>query len=167
MNKIHFTIPTKNDLWYRIKLLSDPDTMSYNIGYGENGTGCYHRTQEQAEEWYDKKVNVPGRFYAYITRSEDNTFVGDVAIHFKKDYNVYIVGILIQDSEKGKGYAEPALRMLVEHAFYEMGLDKVADNFPKDRIAAERLFAKLGFVRQDDELVVLTKTDYEALRLNI
>lgn len=30
-------IPQYQDLWYRQKLLNDPDTMSYNKGYNEGG----------------------------------------------------------------------------------------------------------------------------------
>lgn len=40
-NKIILIVPKFKELSYRKKLLSDGETMSYNIGYGKNEkTGC-------------------------------------------------------------------------------------------------------------------------------
>ncbi|MCL2017431.1 MAG: GNAT family N-acetyltransferase [Alphaproteobacteria bacterium] len=154
-NRLYLKTPDKDELWYRIKLLGDADTMSFNPG------GCYHITQEQAAEWYDLWIGVPGKFYAYITLSDDNTFVGEVNVHFDADTGLHMVGIIIEESQKGKGYAEEALRLLAKYAFNEMKLDKIADKFPATRIAAEKIFTKVGFVRQGDDLLVLKKADFE------
>jgi diamine N-acetyltransferase len=121
---LYLKVPGKDELEYRIKLISDPDTMSFNRGYGDDGTGVYNVTREQAENWYKRRTGVPGEFYAYIAR------------------------------------------LLAGYAFNEMGLDKIADRFPKDRTAADRIFAKVGFVRQDNDLLVLTKSDFENITIS-
>ena len=47
IGKLYLKVPDKSDLWYRIKLLSDPDTM-----------GCIQITQDQAEKWLENWTNV-------------------------------------------------------------------------------------------------------------
>jgi diamine N-acetyltransferase len=160
--ELYLKVPSKDELEYRIKLISDPDTMSFNRGYGDGGTGVYHITQEQAENWYDGWIGVPGKFYAYIARLEDDAFIGEADIHFDAYVGIHMIGIIIEARHRGSGYAEEALRLLADYAFNEMKLDKIADKFPKDRATADRIFAKVGFIRQDNDLLVLTKSDFTA-----
>jgi hypothetical protein len=54
------------------------------------------------------------------------------------------------------------LRLLADKAFYDLKLNEIADDFPADRVAAEKAFKKIGFVRKNEGLVVLTRRDYEA-----
>jgi hypothetical protein len=42
-------------------------------------------------------------------------------------------------------------------------LEQIADNFPVERIAADLVFRKVVFTRVSEDLVVLTKSDYEKL----
>jgi diamine N-acetyltransferase len=163
---LYLKVPCRDELEYRIKLISDPGTMSFNRGYGDDGTGIYNITREQAENWYDRWIDVPGKFYAYIARLEDHAFIGEVNIHFDAYASMHMIGIIIEARHRGKGYAEEALRLLAYHAFNEKKLDKIADRFPKDRSAADRIFAKVGFVRQDNDLLVLTKSDFENITIS-
>jgi RimJ/RimL family protein N-acetyltransferase len=68
---------------------------------------------------------------------------------------------VIHAEHRGKGYAEAALRLLCEKAFDEFELPYVIDEFPADRNAAERIFTKLGFVRENNELLRLTRERYK------
>ncbi len=61
------------------------------------------------------------------------------------------------------GYAEEALNLLCDVAFNELKLDKIYDDFPATRISAEKAFTKVGFVRENDEFVVLTKERYNEI----
>lgn len=45
MSKIELHIPKENELEYRRHLISDKETMTYNIGYGNDGAGCYYQTR--------------------------------------------------------------------------------------------------------------------------
>ena len=47
--------------------------------------------------------------------------------------------------------------MLINIAFKELGANKVFDDFPKSRIAAEEVFKKIGFKRVTEDIVELTK----------
>lgn len=163
MNKIELHIPKENELEYRQYLISDKETMSYNIGYGDDGTGCYYQTIEQVQEWYKNWNNGTDNYYAYIIRKEDNTPIGEVGIHWSGYCQKYIIGIVIEAKYRGKGYAEEALNLLCDAAFNKLNLDKIYDDFPATRTAAEKVFSKVGFIREDYEFVGLIKERYNQI----
>jgi diamine N-acetyltransferase len=162
MNKVKLKIPELEELDYRRKLLADRETMSYNIGYGENdGTGCIDFDKNTWEEWYYRWVNnMPERYYAYIIKVDENIPVGEVALRYVTEKSSYCVNIIVEEKYRGNGFSEQALRLLIHTAFEELGADKVFDDFPICRISAERLFKKVGFKRVSDNIVELTKQDY-------
>ncbi|MDR0906764.1 MAG: GNAT family N-acetyltransferase, partial [Oscillospiraceae bacterium] len=105
-------------------------------------------------------------YYAYIIDAATDEPVGEVNIHFDFEYQEQLIGITIEARHRGRGFSEPALRLLADIAFYERGYDKIIDTFPADELrrAAERVFAKIGFVRESDILLVLTRERYENLK---
>jgi len=163
-SRIYLNVPSENQLDYRIKLLANADTMGYNRGSGDDGSGCYNLTYEQTRNWYKNWLSDPKKYYAYLVRKEDEVPVGEVNIHYDEKYLMHMVGIIIEAHYRGNGYAEEGLRLLAEKAFYNMGLDRIADTFLAERIEAEKVFRRVGFVRLSDELLVLTKDDYESTR---
>ena len=163
MSKIELHIPNENELEYRRHLISDKETMNYNIGYGDDGTGCYYQTIAQVKEWYKNWNNGTDNYYAYIIHKKDNMPIGEVDIHWSGYCKKHTIGIVIEAKYRGKGYAKEALNLLCDIAFNELNLDKICDDFPKSRIAAEKVFSKVGFIREDDELVVLTKERYNQI----
>ena len=160
MNKIKLHKPNENELEYRRHLISNDETMDYNNGYGDNGTGCYYQSIEQVKKWYKTWNNGTENYYAYIIRKEDNTPIGEVDIHWSGYCQKHIIGIVIEAKYRGNGYSEEALNLLCNVAFNELNLEKIYDDFPATRIAAEKVFSKVGFIREDDEFVVLTKERY-------
>lgn len=161
-NKVKLRIPKFEELGYRKKLLSDMETMFYNIGYGDNdGTGCIEFHENDWKKWFSRWVNnVPERYYAYIINIDENIPVGEVALRYVSDKNSFCVNIIIEAKYRGNGFSEQALRLLVDIAFVGLGADKVFDDFPKSRISAEKVFKKVGFKRVSDDIVELTKQDY-------
>lgn len=163
MSKIELYIPTENELAYRRHLISDKETMDYNVGYGDNGTGCYYQTIEQVRDWYKNWNNGTDNYYAYIICKDDNTPIGEVDIHWSGYCQKHIIGIVIEAKYRGKGYAEKALNLLCDVAFNELNLEKIYDDFPETRKAAEKAFSKVGFIRENDEFVFLTKERYNQI----
>lgn len=161
-NKVKLRLPKFEELEYRKKLLSDMETMSYNIGYGDNdGTGCIEFHKSAWKDWFSRWVNnMPERYYAYIIKIDENIPVGEVALRYVSDKNSYCVNIIVEAKYRGNGFSEQALRLLVDTAFGELGADKVFDDFPKSRISAEKVFNKVGFKRVSDDIIELTKQDY-------
>lgn len=161
MQELELMIPNSNELEYRRYLISDEQTMDYNKGYGDNGTGCYYQSIKQIKEWYKNWNHGNGNYYAYIIRKEDNQPIGEVDIHWSEYYKKHIIGIIIEAKYRGLGYSEKALRLLCDVAFYELNLETIYDDFPSTRRAAEKAFANVGFERVDDEFVVLIREKYE------
>ena len=92
MNRLELHVPTIEELDYRQKIMSDPETMSYNKGYdlGFDGyhsdTGCINFPESEWQDWYEYFVGYePERFYAYIKRKADGAFIGEVNVHQRGD----------------------------------------------------------------------------------
>jgi len=161
-NKVQFKIPKFEELGFRRKLLSDRETMAYNIGFGEiDGTGCIDFNENAWRDWFSRWVNnLPERYYAYIIRVDENIPIGEVALRYVSEKNSYCINIIVEAKHRGNGFSERALRLLIDTAFNELGAYKVFDDFPKFRMSAEKLFKKVGFKRISDDIVELTKQDY-------
>lgn len=172
MKDVELVIPKFEDLWYRQKLMSDPNTMDYNAGYDLSfegyhyDTGCIDFPVDKWEDWYNRFINSTDRFYAYILDKATNEFVGYLNYHYSQDDDCYMMGIVIEGSKRGNGYMEPALIKLLEHA-KKSGVKELCDSLPLSRENALKKFYKLGFevVRRftgkkfgkDDECVEIKK----------
>jgi len=110
MTKLNLHIPSENELSYRGYLISDEATMSYNMGYGDNGGCTYRKTAEQLCEWY-QYWKTPDRFYAYIQRDNDHAFIGEVNLHENEKNDWFEMGIIIEARYRGMGFSVPALRL--------------------------------------------------------
>ncbi len=114
-------------------------------------------------EWYKNWNNGTDNYYAYIIRKKDTVPIGEVDIHYSVYCQKHIIGIVIEAKYRGKGYAENALNSLCDTAFHKLNLDKIYDDFPATRTAAEKVFSKVGFIREDDEFVAMTKDRYNKI----
>lgn len=170
-SKVYFYIPKIEELTYREKIMSQSDTMSYNKGYDisfdgyHKNTGCIDFPKSKWKNWYSYMVNnKPQCFYAYITRKEDNTFIGEVNLHWNPEKNWYDMGIVMEAKYRGKGYSIEALNKLIEVAFDEYNAQSVHNSFENTRQAAITIHQKVGFniVNENNGIVALliTREDY-------
>lgn len=152
MKKVSLYIPKLEDLWYREKCMSDPDTMSYNAGYDVHydgyhyETGCIDFPVENHELWYKEKMNNPNFFYAYIKDEETKDWVGYVNFNKNPETNKATMGIVIESIHQGKGYMRPAMRELIKKAEGK-GVFALTDTVPETRENALKVFYDLGFKR--------------------
>ena len=121
---LYLHIPAYEELWYRQKIMQDPDTMSYNKDYDLNfndydkATGCIDFPKKKWADWYIHFIGQePHRFYAYIVRESDGEFIGEVNVHRNVDADWYEMGIVLEAKYRGKGYAVAALQLLLQYAF--------------------------------------------------
>ncbi len=174
MNQLHLHVPSFDELWYRKQLMEDPATMDYNRGYDlpfdgyDPKTGCIAFPESKWRDWYDDFIhNEPARFYAYIARG-DGTFLGEVNVHRSAAHPWYEMGIVIEAKYRGQGYAVPALRLLLQHAFEALHADAIHNDFEDVRTAAVRAHLSAGFTvyRQENGLLelLLTREQYEAAK---
>ncbi len=145
-------VPTLEELWYRQKLMEDPATMDYNKGYDlpfagyDPETGCIPFPQEQWADWYAWWLSQgPRQFYAYIVRRSDGQFLGEVNLHQNDGEPWYEMGVVLEGRYRGKGYAKPALELLLRQAFVELEADAVHNDFEATRTAALQTHLQAGF----------------------
>ena len=169
MTQLTLHTPSNKELSYRGHLISDEETMSYNMGYGDNGGCTYHKTAEELCEWY-QYWKTPDRFYAYIQRKEELAFIGEVNLHKSEKNNWFEMGIIIEAKYRGMGYSVPALNLLLEHAFTKMNAKAVHNYFEDNRKAAINLHLKAGFIQTGHKNgmvdFLITKEQYERFKAN-
>lgn len=151
-SKLYLHIPSFEELYYKQKLLAQPDTMSYNRGYELNcydyndETGCFDFRKEYWKDWYMSWIsNEPKRFYAYLTLIESNEFIGDVCFHYEESSNSHCIGIVIEAKYRGKGYCSEGLTRLAEEAFIDLKIDKLRNEIPIERRSAIAGHKSAGF----------------------
>ena len=175
MKRLQLHVPEYSELSYRQKIMSDPETMSYNKGYDlgfdgyDSETGCIAFPEEDWQDWYDYFVGQePERFYAYICRTEDREFIGEVNLHKACD-EYYDMGILIEAKHRGQGCSKEALKLLLKYAFETMKAGAVHNEFEDERDAAFKLHLDCGFkeVSRDGDLIqlLITADDYNRITI--
>ncbi|MCL2095500.1 MAG: GNAT family N-acetyltransferase [Oscillospiraceae bacterium] len=158
---ISLCVPSPDEWEYRQKLYLDYDSTIHNAPYGDNGIdGVWFMSEEWLRGMFENLQNkspANGQdWYAYILA--DGEPVGEVMIMPRNDN---LVSIVIHAEQRGKGYAEIALRLLCEKAFDEFEMPYLIDEFPPERVKAERLFTKVGFVRENNQVLRLTRESFK------
>ena len=151
-DKIYFHIPQFEELTYRQKIMSQPDTMNYNKGYDvsyegyHKDTGCIDFPESKWSNWYLNRVDKnPKYFYAYITRKEDDSFIGEVNLNLNDNKKCYDMGIVLEAKYRGMGYSLEALKKLMKVAFEEYGALEVHNDFETTRQSAVAVHRAVGF----------------------
>lgn len=164
-------VPLFKELDYRQSILAQTDTMSYNKGYKlgienyNNATGCIDFRDEYWNDWYTKWINrEPEKYYAYLKNESCGNFVGEVSFRYDNSKGAHCIGIVIESRYRGNGYCSKGLRLLAEKAFVDLGIDKLRNDIPIDRISAIRGHKKAGFkeicVENRSCVLELSKEDY-------
>ena len=145
-------IPQLNELSYRKKILSDPDTMAYNKDYDLNlygydkKTGCIKFPESQWQHWYSYWIGrEPERFYSYIFVGEIGTYIGEVALRYVEAEKAHVINVIIEAQYRGRGYGKIALELLLQKAFIDLKLKRVIDEIPVTRKDSIKLFERIGF----------------------
>lgn len=173
--QIELYSPGLEELWFRRSMMSDPDTMSYNAGWDidceeyHRDTGCIDFPEKEWADWYENwKDREPDRFYAYIRRSSDGAWIGEVNFHYTAEKDWWDMGIVIFAPFRGKGYAVPALKRLLDHAFCDCHVSRVHNDFEiaRNEVPAWETHRKAGFKEMGVEDGILhmmvTRKDYLA-----
>ena len=172
MSTLCLHVPELDELWYRKKLLEDPETMSYNRGYDidfdgyDKETGCIAFPESEWKNTYKYLVkNEPQWFYAYLVNAENGELVGDVNVHKSTEHDWYEMGIVIEAKHRGKGYANEGLHLLLHHAFADMGAKAVHNDFESSRTAAIKAHEHAGFhiYKEENGIMELLITKEEFL----
>lgn len=140
--------PNIDELWFKERMMSDEDTMSYN-----HWTIAFPGSKW--DSWYQRWMNDDKRFYRYIC--DDDTFVGEVAYYLDLEREIYIADVVVYAPYRGKGYGHQGLSLLCETA-KNNGVMELYDDIAIDNPSIN-LFLKHGFkeVLRTDEYVLVKK----------
>lgn len=135
--------PDLEDLWFRQKMLADPQTMSYNHAWG----GTIEFPEKEWSDWYDHWIVNCGRqrFYRYLM-DEAGAFIGETACHYDEERAIYLADVIVYATFRGRGYGGKALELLCDAA-KKGGVDVLYDDIAIDNPAAS-LFLKHGFTEE-------------------
>ncbi|MEG0844158.1 MAG: GNAT family protein [Romboutsia sp.] len=169
--KIYFHVPKFEELTYRQKIMSQPDTMNYNKGYDisydgyHKDTGCIDFPKDKWRDWYSNRVDKkPKYFYAYITKKDDNSFIGEINLNLSDKDKCYDMGIVLEAKYRGMGYSLEALKELMEVAFGAYDALEVHNDFEITRKSALTIHKAVGFNVIDEingiAKLVITRNDY-------
>ena len=164
METLELYIPKPEDGWFYLKMMSDPQTMAYNAPWFPPD-GCIPNAEKEWKRLLSEWIGAePDRFYAYLRRTSDGAFVGDVNYHGAPECDWRDMGVLIYAPERGKGYGKQGLKLLVEHAFSH-GVTRLHNTFETTRDAAYAIHRAVGFreTGRTDGIISLELTE-EAYR---
>ena len=147
--------PTLKELWFRQKMLADPETMTYNHAWG----GTIPFPKEEWRGWYDFWIAHPEnrRYYRYL-ETNGGCFVGEAAYHYDESRSLFIADVIVYAPFRGKGYGGAGLDLLCDAA-KKNGIDVLYDDIAIDNPAVS-MFLKHGFgeAYRTDEIIMLKKT---------
>ncbi len=163
--RLRLVIPRPEDGWFYIQMMTDPKTMAYNAPWFPPD-GCIPQPEEEWERLQKDWIgHEPERFYAFLQRSSDGTWVGDVNYHRSPDGEWYDMGIVIYAPERGKGFGKQGLHLLMDRAFRVDGINCLRNDFESTRDAAYAIHKAAGFreTGRQDGLIRLEMTREEYL----
>lgn len=103
---------------------------------------------EKTEKWFDSHIGEDTRYDAVI--EADGVPVGTIgllSIDRKNGKAEYYIAMGETDY-KGKGVAKEASRLILEHGFEKLGLNRIYLFTEIENTAAQKLFERVGFVRE-------------------
>lgn len=102
----------------------------------------------KTQEWFDKNLGRTDRFDAVIEADGVPCgTIGLLSIDRKNSKAEYYIA-MGETELKGKGVSTQASKLILDYAFSELGLNRVYLFTETENIAAQKLFEKVGFVKE-------------------
>ncbi len=87
---------------------------------------------------------------AFVFSNVDNQFVGVINLNsFRLDpFSSASLGYYAEQSLSGKGYMKEALKLILDHAFTKIGLNRIEVNVQPENAASLALIKSVGFTKE-------------------
>ncbi len=135
--------PSLEDLWFRQKMMADPETMSYNHAWG----GTIPFPKEEWQDWYDFWIvhHENRRYYRYL-KENSGRFIGEAAYHYDGARDLAIADVIVHAPHRGNGYGRIGLELLCGAA-KRNGVKFLYDDIALDNPAVT-MFLENGFTEE-------------------
>lgn len=121
-------------------LLSDPDSMKY-------WSHPPHTSLDQTEASLDRALVEDGTCRTWAITTDGQHCLGWTTIFAVKDRMGW-VGYILSPTLRGQGYAEEAMRAVLDYGFEVWGLHRLAANIDPRNHASGGLLRRLGFTQE-------------------
>jgi len=98
-------------------------------------------------------LSIPKDIYKHnqlrlmIEKQSERKTIGTVDLFNLQPYSRRVaIGIIIEETERGKGFASDALDVVINYCFEKLGLHQIYAGILDDNVASNRLFESKGFV---------------------
>ena len=107
-------------------------------------------TREEGERFINHvsqcEFDVPGTWYQIaLALKENDHLIGDLAVHTLEDARQVEIGFSLEPKHQNRGYANEAIRMLLDYLFMELEKHRVFAITDAENLPAQRLLEKLCF----------------------
>ena len=109
---------------------------------------------EEVEQHFFREAitfNSPGTWFQLVILDRtSNAILGDIGVHFVSgNENLQCeLGITLSKQQQGKGYAEEALRVVIDHLLLDLGKHRITASIDPANLPSLRLFERLGFRKE-------------------
>jgi len=102
----------------------------------------------EQERWFENLCTQPDR-YVWAVEVDDH-YIGNMGLyHIDFIHRRAEIWTLIgEQAWRGKGLGQESMTLLLDYAFHGLGLNKVYLHVDEENINAQKMYEKLGFVRE-------------------
>ncbi|MEV5797136.1 GNAT family N-acetyltransferase [Streptomyces collinus] len=123
------------------EIVGDPEVVRFTF---EPSTDL---TEEGLRSWYGSRAGAPDRLDLAVTDPETGEVLGEVVLYaYDPDGRSCTFRTLIGPRGRGRGIGTEATRLIVAHAFGELGLHRIELAAWAHNHRALRVYEKVGFV---------------------
>jgi ribosomal-protein-alanine N-acetyltransferase len=108
----------------------------------------YFVSSERDRRWVLEKIDDQATLYFAICVSEDHTMIGYASlaeIDYKNSHAEWSGIVIGEEQYRGRGYATEATYLLLEYAFDELGMNRVAGTWLVENTVSVFLGKSMGF----------------------
>ncbi|WP_282083336.1 GNAT family N-acetyltransferase [Streptomyces tendae] len=135
-----FTEADAERMW---EIVNDPEVTHFT------GSPPRELTPQVLRDWYGTRSARPDRLDLAVTDLADGELLGEVVLHdWEPENRSCTFRTLIGPRGRGRGVGTEATRLIVGHAFGELGLHRVQLEAYAHNHRALRVYEKVGFVRE-------------------
>ncbi len=137
----------------RLRSMSADDAAAMHLVYADEEAMRWwshapHGSVEQTRVALAKHIADPAWRSWAITLKGDDTAIGSLAAHEKRQGKVVEIGYSLVRSHWGQGYAREAVARLIDRLIREEGMRRVFADTDPENDGSNRLLESLGFVRE-------------------